>query len=160
VGVTARLWKINHPEQCMLNDWSVKYQEDLMNTLWGRNWWWGVNLLVDCVWNVMAHTQKPDFVFRHNGWVHLNWRGRKFSWLLASEVCISAVVMLDTPYFEVVWRVLAMHSTIFPSSASLCSITFQLDSTYIQLSLHPIHQAVNLILSVLQKFWPMVHKCY
>ena len=42
-------------------------------------WWWFVELkhlaldneyrnvvfnVVDCVWNVMAHTQKPDFVFR------------------------------------------------------------------------------------------------
>jgi hypothetical protein len=30
---------------------------------------------VDCVWNVMAHAQKPDFVFRRNGWVHINRRG-------------------------------------------------------------------------------------
>ena len=29
----------------------------------------------DCVWNVMAHAQKPDFVFRRNGRVHLNRRG-------------------------------------------------------------------------------------
>jgi len=26
----------------------------------------------DCVWNVMEHEQKPDFVFRRNGRVHLN----------------------------------------------------------------------------------------
>ena len=32
-------------------------------------------LIVDCVWNVMAHAQKPDFVFRWNGRVHLNRRG-------------------------------------------------------------------------------------
>jgi len=31
-------------------------------------------LSVDCVWNVMAHSQKPDFVFRRNGRVHLNRR--------------------------------------------------------------------------------------
>ena len=30
------------------------------------------NRAVDCVWNVMAHMQKPDFVFRQNGRVHLN----------------------------------------------------------------------------------------
>jgi len=30
---------------------------------------------VDCIWNVMAHAQKPDFVFRRNGPVHLNRRG-------------------------------------------------------------------------------------
>jgi hypothetical protein len=82
----------------------------------------------------MAHAQKPYFVFRWNGRVHLNLRGRQFSRLLAAEVCASAVVMLDTPCSEVVWRVLATHSIRqfplhFPSRASPCDITFQLDST-------------------------------
>jgi hypothetical protein len=54
----------------------------------------------------MAHAQKPDFVFRRNGRVHLNWQRCQFSRLLAAEVCVSAVVMLDTPSSEVVWRVL------------------------------------------------------
>jgi hypothetical protein len=66
--------------------------------------------LVDCVRNVMAHAQKPVFVFRRNGRVHLNRRGRQFGRLPAAEVCASAVVMLDTPCFEVVWRVLATNS--------------------------------------------------
>jgi hypothetical protein len=35
----------------------------------------------------MAHAQKPDFVFRRNGRVHLNRQGRQFSRLLAAEVC-------------------------------------------------------------------------
>ena len=91
-------------------------------------------VMVDCVWNVMAHAQKPDFVFRRNGRVHLNRRGRQFSWLLAAEVWASAVVMLDTPCSEVVWRVLATQSIRqfplhFSSRASLCAITFQLEST-------------------------------
>jgi len=45
---------------------------------------------VDGVWNVMAHSLKPDFVFRRNGRVHLNRRrggGRQFSRLLAVGVC-------------------------------------------------------------------------
>jgi hypothetical protein len=57
---------------------------------------------LDCVLNVMAHTQKPDFVFRRNGRVHLNRRGRQFRRLLAAEVRASAVVMLATPCSEVV----------------------------------------------------------
>jgi hypothetical protein len=93
--------------------------------------------IVDCVWIVMAHAQKPEFVFRRNGRVHLNQRGgggRQYSRLLAAEVCASAVVMLDTPCSEVVWSVLASHSIRqfplhFPSRASPCAITFQLDST-------------------------------
>jgi hypothetical protein len=58
----------------------------------------------------MAHAQKTDFVFLRKRRVHLNRQGRQFSRLLAAEVCASAVVMLDTPSYEVVWRVLATHS--------------------------------------------------
>ena len=58
----------------------------------------------------MAYAQKPDFVFRLNGRVHLIRQGRQFSRILAAEVCASAVVLLDTPCSEVVWRVLATHS--------------------------------------------------
>jgi len=82
----------------------------------------------------MAHALKPEFVFWRNGQVHLNRRGRQFSRLLAAEVCASAVVMLDTPWSEVVWRVRATHSIRqfplhFSSRASPCAITSQLDST-------------------------------
>jgi hypothetical protein len=90
---------------------------------------------VEASWNVMAHAQKPDFVFRRNGPVHLNRRrGGQFSRLLAAEVCASAVVMLDTPCSEVVWRVLAIHSIRqfplhFPSRSSPCAVTFQTQST-------------------------------
>jgi len=60
--------------------------------------------------------------------------GRQFSRLLAAEMCASAVLMLDTPCSEVVWRVLATHCIRqlplhFPSRASPCAIPFQLDST-------------------------------
>jgi hypothetical protein len=69
--------------------------------------------MLDCVWNVTPHAQKPDFVFWRNGRVRLNRQGRQFSRLLAAEVCASAVVMvvmLDTPCSEVVWRALATYS--------------------------------------------------
>ena len=92
--------------------------------------------LVDCVGNVMAHAQKPDFVFRRNGRVPLNrgGEGGQFSRLLVAEVCASAVVMLDTPCSEVVRRVLATHSIHqfplhFSSRASPRVFTFRLDST-------------------------------
>ena len=60
--------------------------------------------------------------------------GCQFSRLLAAEVYASGVVMLDTPCSEVVWRVLATHSSRqfplhFPSRASPCALTFQLEST-------------------------------
>jgi hypothetical protein len=47
---------------------------------------------VDCVCNVMAHAQKPDFVFRRKGRVHLNRQGRQFSRILAAEVWASVVI--------------------------------------------------------------------
>ena len=81
----------------------------------------------------MAHAQKPDFVSRRNERVYLNRQGRQFSRLLAAEVRASEVVMLDTSCSVVVWRVLGAHSIRqfslhFPSRASTCAITFQLDS--------------------------------
>ena len=88
--------------------------------------------VVDCVWNVMAQAQKPDFVFPRNGRVHLNRKRRQFSRLLATEVCASAVVMLDTPSSEVVKDTsYPLHSPLSPSlplPAPPCAITFQLDS--------------------------------
>ena len=86
---------------------------------------------VEASWSVMTHAKKPDFVFQRNGRVHLNRWGRQFSPLLTAKVCASAVVTLDTPCSEVVWRVLATHSIRqfplhFPSRASQCAITFQL----------------------------------
>ena len=74
--------------------------------------------------------------FGRNGRVHLNRPGgRQFIRLLEPEVCASAVVMLDTPCSEVVWRVLATQSIRqfplhFPSRTLPCAITFQLDSTH------------------------------
>jgi hypothetical protein len=47
--------------------------------------------VVDCIWNVIADAQKPEFVFRRNGRVHLNRRGHQFNQLLAAEVCASVV---------------------------------------------------------------------
>jgi len=90
---------------------------------------------VEASWNVMAHAQKPDFVFRPNGRVHLNRPGGVISVDYWQPRCApSAVVMLDTPCSEVVWRVLATHSNRhfslhFPSRASPCAITFQLESS-------------------------------
>ena len=110
------------------------------HSFWDSSMWmysgvlWNVKPCLDCVWNMTAHAQRPHFVFRYNGRVHLNRRGRQFSRLLAADVCASAVVMLDTPCSEVVWRVLVTHSIRqfplhFPSRASPCAVTFQLDST-------------------------------
>ena len=88
---------------------------------------------VEASWNVMTHSQKPDFFFQQNGRVRLNWQRCQFCRLPAAEVWASAVTMLDTPCSEVVWRALATHSIHqfplqFPSRPSSCAITFQLGS--------------------------------
>jgi len=94
-----RMGCLESSSQSLLNElcWHFKYST--------------VTTFIEASWNVMTHAQKPDFVFRRNGRVHLKRRGRggQFSRLLAAEVCAWAVVMLDTPCSEVVWRVLATH---------------------------------------------------
>ena len=77
---------------------------------------------------------KPDFVSAKRTSPFKSAGGRQFSRLLAAEVCASAVVMLDTPCSEVVWRVLATDSIRqfplhFPSRALPRAITSQLQST-------------------------------
>ena len=92
---------------------------------------------VDCIWNVMAHAQKLDFVFLRNGRVHLNRRGRQFSRLLTGDLCTSACRVCTVRAnlcSAVMWRLLVTHSILlfllhFSSRASPCAITFQLEST-------------------------------
>jgi hypothetical protein len=87
--------------------------------------------------DAMAHAQKPDFVFRAERTSPFKSAERGVSsvdyW--QPRCALSAVVMLDTPCSEVVWRVLAIHCIRqfplhFPSRASPCAVTFQLESTH------------------------------
>jgi len=71
----------------------------------------------------MAHAQKPDFVFRRNGRVHINRQGCQFSRLLAAEVCASAVVMLDTPSSEVAKGTSYLLHLLVSPSLPLPSVT-------------------------------------
>jgi len=103
---------------------------------------------------LMAHAQKPDFVFPRNRRVHLNRRGRQFSRLLAAELCASAEVILDTPRSEGVWEYwlptpfasLPFTSTPpLPRGASLCAIRFQTHFTTIYVA--------SSVGTSLSKFW-------
>jgi hypothetical protein len=85
----------------------------------------------------MAHAQKPDFVFRRNGRVHLNRRERQFSRLLAAEVCASTfIVGSNAGYtkFRGSEKGIGylLHSLVSPSLPLPCvtvsAITFQLES--------------------------------
>jgi len=90
---------------------------------------------LEAIWNVMAHAQKPDFVFHAKQTSPFNRSVGVSSVDCWQPRCApSAAVMLDTACSEVVWRVLATHSSPrfplhFPSRTSPCAITFQLDST-------------------------------
>jgi len=90
---------------------------------------------------VLAHAQKPDFVFQGNGRVHLNWPGGggvQFSRLLAAEVCASAVVMvvmLDTQCSEVECKTTGYppHSHVSPSLPLPCvTVCHQVSTTLYQ----------------------------
>ena len=90
---------------------------------------------VEASWNVMAHAQKPDFVFRRNGRVHLNRRGASVQSTTGSRgVRISGNNAGYTMFRGSVKSTgYPLHSPVspsLPSRASPGAITFQLDSTY------------------------------
>ena len=98
------------PHHCVIGDWTVfasdwPTQRDYVAQI-NFNAWCEFDhaSLLELVQNLKAHGQKPDFVFRLNGRVHLNRWGSQFSRLLAAEVCALAVVILDTPPSEVMWE--------------------------------------------------------
>jgi len=88
---------------------------------------------VEASWNVMEHAQKPDFVFRRNGRVHLNQRGASVQSTTGSRgVRISGSNVGYTMFLGSV-KGTGTHSIRqfprhFPSRAS-SAIIFQLDST-------------------------------
>jgi hypothetical protein len=71
----------------------------------------------------MAHAQKPDFVFRPNGQVHLNRQGRQFSWqascahqpagfVLLVQACVKCYHVTLTGY--------SLHLLVCPSLLQPC----------------------------------------
>ena len=92
------------------------------------------SLCVDCVWNVMAHAQKPDFVFRRNVRVNLNRRGASVQSTTGSRgVHISGSNAGYTMFRGSVKSTgYSLDSSVppsLPSVASPCAITFQPAST-------------------------------
>jgi len=85
-----------------------------------------------CVRNVMAHAQKPDFVFRQKGRVQLHRRGASVQSTTGSRVVRISGSNAGCTMFR--GSVKATHSIRlfplhFPSRAPPCAITFQLEPT-------------------------------
>ena len=84
-----------------------------------------VKTVVEASWNVMAHMQKPDFIFWRNKGAHLNRRGRQFSWLLAAKVSASAFIVGSNAGYTMFWGSVKgtgypLHSPVSPSLPLPC----------------------------------------
>jgi hypothetical protein len=104
-------------------------------------------ILFQASWNVMAHAQKPDFVFRAkrtSPFKSARW-GRQFSRLLAAEVCGISGSNAGYTVFRgsVKGTGYPLHSQVSPftspTRASPCAITFQLESTSLLIINGPVH---------------------
>jgi len=118
--------------------------------------------VVDCVWNVMAHAQKPNFVFRRNGRVYLNRQGASVQSTTGSRgVRVSGSNAGYTMFWgSVKGTGYPLHSPVSPSlplPASPCAITFQLDSdsaNLLSVSKETNHTALGAKLSYRRKTEP------
>ena len=123
------------------------------------NWSCDAILVIGYVWNVMAHAQNQDFVFRWNGWVHLNRRGRQFSRLLAGELCTSACRVLHClckPVFcsHVTLTGYPLHSLFSPSLLLPCITVCHHNSTGLyQSTEHELLCISSNILQLHYMFW-------
>ena len=80
-------------------------------------------------WNVMAHAQKPDFIFRRNGRVHLNRQGASVQSTTGSRSVRIRGSNAGYTMFRGRYPLQSPVSTSLPLPASPCAITFQLEST-------------------------------
>jgi len=94
--------------------------------------------MADCFWNVMAHAQKPDFIFRQNGPVHFNRPGASVQSTAGSR----GVRIIDSNAGYTMFRGSVkctgypLHSPVsssLPLPASPFAMTFQLESTTYEL---------------------------
>ena len=114
--------------------------EGILNSPYGHVWC-NLYFMAHCLWsrlcfkcNVMAHAQKPDFVFWRNGQVHLNrWAASDQSTAGSQGVCISGSNAVYTMFGHSVKSTgYPLHLPFSPSLPLLalsCAITFQLHST-------------------------------
>jgi len=90
-----------------------------------------VYVLVEASWNVLVHAQKPDFVFRRNGGVHLNLQGASIQSNTGSRVvCISGSNSGYTMFRGSVKSTgYPLHSPVSPSLPLPCVIVCHQIST-------------------------------
>ena len=78
--------------------------------------------VLEASWNVMAHAQKPDFVFRRNGRVHLNRRGASVQSTTGSRVVRISGSNAGYTMFRgsVKGTGYPLHSLVFPTLSLPC----------------------------------------
>jgi len=101
---------------------------------------------VHCVWNVMAHAQKTDFVFRRNGRVHLNRQGASVQSTAGSRgVRISCS---NAAYTKFRGRVKStgypLHSPVSPSLPLPCVTVCHHISTGVYITVSELSEQLNL----------------
>jgi len=108
-----------------------------------------VIFLVQHVWKVMAHAQKPHLVFQRNGRVHLNWRvGLGVGGYVQSTTGSRGVRISGSNAGYTMFRGSAKStgypnrspvSPSLPLPTSPCTITFQLESTSLMIVNGRVH---------------------
>jgi hypothetical protein len=113
--------------------------------------WSHTAAILDCVWNVMAHGQEPDFVFRLNGRVHLNrwlvggwWSGQSTTGRRAVHISLQG-----------------LHCSCKPVFCSHASLTgYPLHSIVSPSLLLPCHHISNAVYHILSSFYLMLPPFY
>ena len=104
----------------------VRYRVSFSSALFNHLQLWHLHWLAEASWNVMAREQKPDFVFRRNGRVHLNQQVASVQSTTGSR----GVRISGSNAGHTVFRC-SVKSTGYPRHSPVSSslaITFQLES--------------------------------
>jgi hypothetical protein len=123
---------------------------------------------VDCVWNVMAHAQKPDFVFPQNGSARgsvQSTTGRRAVHIsLQGLYCSSEPVFCSHVTLILVTLSILLFALHFSTRASSCAITFQTQSTteystFVVKKSYLCHRSANELLTFWCSWCPFNELC-
>jgi hypothetical protein len=151
--MALQTWEVHCANTNIFTHPSVKSNSDVTPTRRNKTRLASNGGVVDCVWNVMAHAQKRNFVSRRNGRVHLNRRGASVQSATGSRGVRICGSNAGYTMFRgsVKSKGYPLHSPVFPSlplpcvtachhiSAGVCIVMF---SWYTEV--HGRHVIINL----------------